>query len=107
MRKDGEENFSLKITMATIIYKNALYAYIFTCRSFFSTMSIVLIYYCNGKFAISFQDGHMLFLFNGYYMLLFVPRNENGGYECLHNNAKENSINVSGYLYNARSFFIL
>lgn len=61
MREGGEENFSLKMTIATIIYKNALYAYIFTCRSFFSTMSIVLIYYCNGKFAISFQDGHMLF----------------------------------------------
>jgi len=28
------------MTMAVIIYKNPLYAYIFTCRSFFSTMSI-------------------------------------------------------------------
>lgn len=70
-------------------------------------MSIVLIYYFNGKFTISGQDGRMLFLFNGYYMLFFVPRNENGGYSSVYNNAKENSINVSGYSYNARSFFIL
>lgn len=53
VRRGGEENFLLEMTIATIIYKNALYAYIFTCRFFFSTMSIVLIHYCNGKFAIS------------------------------------------------------
>jgi len=44
----------------------------------------ILIYYCNGKFAISFQDGHMLFLFNGYYMLLFVPGIENGDYSSVY-----------------------
>lgn len=90
MRRGEEEKFILKITIAMIIYKNALYAYIFTCRSFFSTMSIVLIYYCNRKFAISPRWSHAFFFYlTGITCFSLFLETRTEATRVLHNNAKE------------------